>query len=41
MDMDLFQKKAKIICNSSICINAQINANIGYHSMRKYKNIVV
>ena len=36
------EKTAKIICNSSkfVALNAQINAaNIGYHSMRKYKNI--
>ena len=38
----LSQKTAKLICNNSkfVALNAQVNAaNIGYHSMRKYKNI--
>jgi len=36
------EKTAKIICSSSkfVALNAQVNAaNIGYHSMRKYRNI--
>jgi len=36
------EASAKIICNNSkyLALNAQINAaNIGYHSMRKYKNV--
>ena len=43
MVMDLLQKTiAKTICSKSkfLALNAQINAsNIGYHSMRNYKNI--
>ena len=36
------ERSSKIICKSSkyLALNAQINAaNIGYHSMRKYKNV--
>ena len=36
------EKSAKLICKKSkyLALNAQVNAaNIGYHSMRKYKNV--
>ena len=38
----IHEKSAKLICNLSkyLALNAQVNAaNVGYHSMRNYKNI--